>query len=162
MSGASSDPSSYLWELTAATTRGNSHTQKHLILLFLNTAILIIFLVVKTDEVQLILVSAVILMPGACVFPTTTWRSSAAAAAAAGGRCSTQPRRKFKGDPSLRLTLGHTGISLLLYRVAALEAVTGMGKLAVRFRGGEVKNVGGVVSVFARPVSRVAVPEQGT
>lgn len=78
-----------------------------------------IFLVVKTDEVQLILVSAVILMPGACVFPTTTPRSSAAAAAAAavgGGRCSTQPRRKFKGEPRPQVTQGHTGISLASLR----------------------------------------------
>lgn len=76
---------------------------------------MVIFLVVKTDEVQLILVSAVILMPGACVFPTTTPRSSAAAAAAAvgRGRCGTQPRRKFKGEPRLQVTQGHTGISLV-------------------------------------------------
>lgn len=52
------------------------------------------FLFVKTDEVQLILASAVIPMPGACVFPTTTSRSSAAAADGS-GRCSTQPRRKI-------------------------------------------------------------------
>lgn len=68
------------------------------------------FLLAKTDDAQLILASAVIPMPGACVFPTTTSRSSAAAAAAAAtaaaaaaadgdgdgsGRGSTQ---KFKGD----------------------------------------------------------------
>lgn len=77
MSGASSDPFTYLCARTAATTRGNNQTHKHLIPLFLDFAILIFVgfffpLIVKTDEVQLILVSAVILMPGACVFTTTT------------------------------------------------------------------------------------------
>lgn len=41
MSGASSDPFTYLCARTAATTRGNNQTQKHLIPLFLDTAILI-------------------------------------------------------------------------------------------------------------------------
>lgn len=52
------------------------------------THLCVFFLLLKTDEVQLILVSAVILMPGACVFPTTTGGSrvtAAAAAAAAAG-----------------------------------------------------------------------------
>lgn len=49
-----------------------------------------IFLLVKTDEVQFILPSAVIPMPGACVFPTTTSRSSAAAGDGS-GRCSRLP-----------------------------------------------------------------------
>lgn len=54
---------------------------------------MIIFVLVKTDEVQLILVSAVILMPGACVFPTTT--SGGSAAAVGRGRCSA---RLHKGN----------------------------------------------------------------
>lgn len=41
MSGAFSDPFAYLCARTAATTRGNNQTQKHLIPLFLDTAILI-------------------------------------------------------------------------------------------------------------------------
>lgn len=41
MSGASSDYFTYLCARTAATTRGNNQTQKHLIPLFLDTAILI-------------------------------------------------------------------------------------------------------------------------
>lgn len=112
-------PFTYLWAHATATTRGNNQTQKHLILLILNTAILMLcvfFLLVKTDEVQLILASAVIPMPGACVFPTTTSRSSAAAAATAGsGRCSTQPRWIFKGEPGIQVTQGHTGVSLCLF-----------------------------------------------
>lgn len=54
----------------------------------------------KTDDAQLILASAVIPMPGACVFPTTTSRSSAAAADGS-GRGSTQSWEKFKGDYKL-------------------------------------------------------------
>lgn len=113
MSGASSDRFTYLWAHTTATTKGNNQTQKHLILLILNTAILmfcLFFLLVKTDEIQLILASAVIPMPGACVLPTTTSRGSADAADGS-GRGSTQPRRKFKGESRVQVTQGHTGVS---------------------------------------------------
>lgn len=164
MSGASSDPFTYLCARTAATTRGKNQTQKHLIPLFLNTAILIFvffFLLLKTDEVQLILVSAVILMPGACVFPTTTRgsRVTAAAAAAAGdvgrGRwCKSSHERKSKADARLRVTRGLTGDHP---RCVWRRSVTG--KLAVGIRGGEVERWRwGWICVISRP----AVPRRGT
>ena len=114
------------------------------------------FLLVKAGELQLILASAVIPMPGACVFPTTTSRSSAVPAADGSGRCSARAATEeiLKENPDLQVKLRrHTHgclPALFTASVAVLRAVTVTGKLAVRFQRSEVGKCGwGCLPPFA-------------
>lgn len=102
------------------------------------------FLLVKTDEVQLILASAVIPMPGACVFPTTTSRGSAAAGDS--GRGSTQLRRTFKRESREQVTLGYTGIS----RRDRFRSGNCVRKVGCSNPLGEVDDVVGIASLSVR------------
>lgn len=125
-----------------------------------HTYVICIFLLVKTDEVQLILASAVIPMPGACVFPTTTSRSSAGGDDGS-GRCSTQPHRKFKGEPKLQVTQGHMGGLLVSLNPGDRDGkVSGSNP---RGRGGKCGwGCLSVRSLDTRQPTHLAVPEQGT
>ena len=124
----------------------------------------------KTDVVQLILASAVIPMPGACVLPTTTWRSSAAAADGS-GRCRRlprQPRRRFKGETSLQVTRwcggvgrglgGHGGLPESLLAVWLFLQAGGSCRVWIRGWRGEEGTVGGVASSSAHQLSHLACP----